>query len=276
MHRIIEFLRSVYVVVLFVILECVAINFYAHSDVYTQAKMLGYSNRVVGGAQGVWGGVREYFGLRGRNDILVERVAELENELSLYRHMASDSTLWAGTNPLVDVPYRYIVSKVVSNTINKLDNYIVLNRGSRDGVNKNMAVISPGGAMVGYVAATTEKYSMVVSILNTKFRTSGKISGQQQMGSIFWSGQNRYQVQMEELSKYAELNLGDKVISTGYSQIFPEGVAIGSIAEFSLNEGRTAYSVTIDLEIDISAISEVVIVANNNFDEVDSIFKSIE
>ncbi len=276
MHRLIEFLRSVYVVVLFVILECIAINFYAHSDVYTQAKMLGYSNRVVGGAQGVWGGVREYFGLRTRNEILINRVAELENELSLYRHLASDSTLWAGANPLTDSPYHYIVSKVVSNTINKLENYIVLNRGKRDGVRKNMAVISSGGAMVGYVASTTERYSIVVSILNTKFRTSGKISGQEQMGSIFWDGKSRYQVQMEELSKYTELEVGDDVVSTGFSQIFPENIAIGRVSEFALNEARTAYSVTIDLEADISSINEVVIVANNNFDEIDSIFKTIE
>ncbi len=239
MYRLIEFLRSVYVVVLFIVLECIAINIYAHSDIYTQAKMLGYSNRVVGKAQGTWGGVKEYFGLRDRNYILINRIAELENELALYRHISADSILWAGETPFVDKPYDYLVAKVVSNTVNKLDNYIVLNRGARDGVHKNMAVISSGGAMVGYIAATTERYSVVVSILNTKFRSSGKIAGNDQMGSIFWDGKSRYQLNMAELSKYAELSVGDEFVSTSFSQIFPEGIAIGQVSDFKLNDAMT-------------------------------------
>ncbi len=273
MHRLFEFLRSVYVVVLFVILECVAINFYAHSDLYTQAKMLSYSNRVVGGAQGAWGGVREYFGLRRKNEILISRVAELENELTLYRELAADTLLWAQSEAGYEKPYTYIVAKVVSNSVNKLENYIVLNRGQRDGVAKNMAVLSSGGAMVGYVAACTERYSIVISVLNTKFRTSGKVLGQEYMGSIFWAAESRYSVEMEELSKYSQIKSGDEIVSTGYSQIFPEGVLIGSVATAQMDESNTSYNVTIDLAVDISSINEVVIVGNNNYGEVDALLK---
>ncbi len=275
MHRLFEFLRSVYVVVLFVVLECIAINFYAHSDIYTQAKMLSYSNKVVGGAQGAWGGLRGYFKLRSKNETLISRIAELENELTTYRHMKSDSTLWASSESGFEKPYKYIVAKVESNTINKLENYIVLNRGERDGVQKNMAVVSAGGAMVGYVAACSERYSVAVSVLNSKFRTSGKILGQDHMGSIFWSGESRYVVDMEELSKYANVKVGDEIISTGHSQIFPEGILIGCVASAQLNESNTSYNVTIDLAADLSAITEVIIVGNNNYEEVESLFKEI-
>ncbi len=275
MHRLFEFLRSVYVVVLFVVLECVAINFYAHSDLYTQAKMLNYSNRVVGGAQGAWGGVREYFGLRSKNEILISRVAELENELTEYRQMKSDSILWASSEAGFEKPYKYIVAKVASNTINKLENYIVLNRGERDGVERNMAVVSSGGAMVGYIAAVSQRYSIAISVLNTKFRTSGKIAEQEYMGSIFWSGTSRYIVEMEELSKYADIKAGDEIVSTGHSQIFPEGILIGRVETAQMNEANTAYNVTVELEVDISSINEVVIVGNNNYDEVEALFKEI-
>ncbi len=275
MHRLFEFLRSVYVVVLFVVLECIAISFYAHSDLYTQAKMLSYSNRVVGGAQGAWGGVREYFGLRKKNDILVSRVAELENELSLYREMAIDTMLWSASQGGYQKPYTYIVAKVVSNSVNKLENYIVLNRGERDGVLKNMSVVSPGGGMVGYIAACSDRYSIVVSVLNTKFRTSGKVQGQEHMGSIFWNGESRYEVEMEELSKYSDIKPGDEIVSTGYSQIFPEGVLIGRVDEAQMDESNTSYNVSIELAVDISALSEVVIVGNNNYGEVENLLKEV-
>ncbi|MFR9602924.1 MAG: rod shape-determining protein MreC [Rikenellaceae bacterium] len=275
MHRLFEFLRSVCVVVLFIVLECVAINFYAHSDLYTQAKMLNYSNRVVGGAQGAWGGVREYFGLRAKNEILVSRVAELENELSTYRYMKSDSTLWASSQSGAEKPYKYIVAKVASNTISKMENYIVLNRGHRDGVQKNMAVVSSGGAMVGYIAAVSNSYSIAISVLNTKFRTSGKILNQEYMGPIFWRGEDRYRVDMEELSKYAGVDVGDEIVSTGHSQIFPEGILIGRVATAQLNEANTAYNVSIELAVDMSSLNEVVIVGNNNYDEVESLFREV-
>ncbi len=273
MHRLFEFLRSVYVVVLFIVLESIAINFYAHSSIYTQAKMLSYSNSVVGGVQGFWSGIWGYFRLHGENQRLIVRVAELENELSGLRAQRADSLLWVKSQVEADEnqPYTYVTAKVVSNTINKLENYIVVNRGEKDGVRKNMAVVTPDGAMVGYVTASSQRYSVVISMLNTKFKTSGKIEGQTYMGAISWSGENRYCVGMHDLSKYAEVSEGAEIISTGYSQIFPEGISIGSVVSSQLNEGHTAYDVNIELSADISALDEVLIISNNNYTEVEDL-----
>ncbi len=275
MNRLFEFLRSIYVVVLFIALEIIAINFYAHSTLYTQAKLLSYSNRVVGGAQGVFGEVKEYFALRHKNNALLTRVQELEVELALYRHIRTDSLLWATSAVESDktqqVPYRYTRARVISNSINRVDNYITLNRGERDGIRGNMAVVSPSGEMVGYIVSCSERYSIAASILNTKFRTSGKIAGQDYMGSIFWSGSNRYQVQMSELSKYATLSVGDEVTSTGNSHIFPDGVKIGYISSYELNPAATAYNLTIDLACDISALNQVLIIGSNSYEEVEGL-----
>ncbi len=269
MRRLFEFIRSVYVVVLFVLLEVIAINVYARSDLYAQAKILGYSTRVVGSAQGVLFGFRGYFSLRKKNDILLSRVKELERELSLYQYMQADSMLWALSQ--VDSPRSYICSSVVSNTISRRENYITLNRGQRDGVHRNMAVTSPDGVMVGYIVATTERYSIAISVLNTRFRGSGKIEGEEYMGSIFWTGQNRYQLEMRELSKYATINVGDEIVTTGHSQIFPEGIKIGRVVSFALNQAATAYNATIDVACDISALSQVLIISNNNYVEVETL-----
>lgn len=235
--------------------------------------MLSYSNSVVGGVQGFWSDVRGYFRLHSENEILIARVAELENELSGLRAERSDSLLWSKSQVEVtnDQPYTYVMARVVSNSINKLENYIVVNRGSKDGIRKNMAVVSSGGAMVGYVTACSARYSVVVSILNTKFKTSGKIEDQSYMGAISWSGDNRYCVEMRDLSKYCEVTQGAKITSTGYSQIFPDGIPIGRVASAQLNKGQTAYDVVVELSADISALDEVIIINNNNYTEVEEL-----
>ncbi len=235
--------------------------------------MLSYSNSVVGGVQGFWSDVRGYFRLHSENEILIARVAELENELSGLRAERSDSLLWSRSQMEVanDQPYTYTMARVVSNSINKLENYIVVNRGTKDGIRKNMAVVSSGGAMVGYVTACSARYSVVVSILNTKFKTSGKVEDQSYMGAISWSGESRYCVEMRDLSKYSEVTEGAKIVSTGYSQIFPEGIQIGRVASAQLNKGQTAYDVVVELSADISALDEVIIINNNNYTEVEEL-----
>ncbi|MFR9565839.1 MAG: rod shape-determining protein MreC [Rikenellaceae bacterium] len=336
MYRLIEFIRSIYVVVLFVVLECCAISYYAHSTIYTQAQMLSYSNNVVGGVQGLWSGVRSYFYLSSQNSKLTRRVALLERELAMIQEQRSEAILWAasrgdlvsqpkaaagassgrvvggglgassgrvvggglgelgdqavelrgdgwlvepsdGLDNLVDGVgelsgrYSYMVATVVSNSINKLENYIVVNRGERDGVRKNMALLSSSGEMIGYITATSPKYAVAVSILNTKFKTSGKIKGQEYMGSITWAAENRYQLEMAELSKYAEVNVGDTIVSTGYSQIFPDGVIIGTVASSSLNKNKSAHNVKIDISADISKLYNVIIVNNTHYGEVEDL-----
>ena len=74
MYKLIEFLRRIYVAVLFVVFEAIAIGYYAHSSNYTQAKLLTRSNQVVGGVNGIFADIRSYFTLGRENERLLERV----------------------------------------------------------------------------------------------------------------------------------------------------------------------------------------------------------
>ena len=187
MYKLIEFIRRIYVVLLFIVIEAIALNYYAHSSYYTQAKILSYANRVTGSVQSTFFGIKHFFTLRRENDMLTARVAELEGRLSAYREMAAaaqtDSlaaaiaadTLGVGLEGMSQ--YRYMTARTVANSINRDRNFITLNRGLSHGVMTDMAVITPDGAMVGYVVGCSERYSVVLPLLNTDFRTSGKIVG---------------------------------------------------------------------------------------------------
>ena len=132
---------------------------------------------MVGGVNGIFADIRSYFTLGRENERLLERVAVLEEELDFYRRSAADSVRTDLLHDMGEKPYELTVARVISNSINKNRNFIVLDRGERDGVEKGMGVLSPEGAMVGYVAASSDRHAVAVSILNTSFNASGKLAG---------------------------------------------------------------------------------------------------
>ena len=282
MYKLIEFIRRIYVVLLFILIETIALNYYAHSSYYTRAKILAHANSVTGALQQSIFSLRHYFTLRSENEMLSQRVAELENSLTIYRERelqqqtdtltmaAMDSTMLASL-----AQYRYMTARVISNTINSTHNFITLNRGRQHGVLADMAVVTPDGAMVGYVVESSERYSIVMPMLNTDFRTSGKIAGDEHFGSISWNGTSPHRVQMSELTKYSEFEIGDEVVASGLSQYFPEGVRIGYVESREENENHTSYDVEIRLAADMTRLSNVILIENTSYTEIDELEKSV-
>ena len=278
MYRLIEFIRRIYVVLLFVIIETVALYCYSHSTQYTEAKILSHAHSVTGALHSSVYGVIHFFSLRRENQNLAERVAWLENQLSLYRERneelsagSADSLVFSQMDSLTAqslTKYRFMSARVIANSTNRLRNYITLNRGLMHGVVPHMGVITPDGMMVGYVAACSERYSVVMPMLNMDFRTSGKIAGDEHFGSISWSGNSPYKVEMTDLSKHANIEIGDEVVSAGLSHYFPEGVKIGYVESFEINDTQTSYSVTVRLAADMTKLNNVILIENIDYGEI--------
>ena len=174
MYRLIEFIRRIYVVLLFIVIETVALYYYSHSTQYTEAKILSHAHSVTGALHSSVYGVIHFFSLRRENQNLSERVAWLENQLTYYRERneelavsGADSLIFSEFDSLTAqnlTKYRYMNARVIANSTNRLRNYITLNRGLMHGVVPHMGVITPDGMMVGYVAACSERYSVVMPI----------------------------------------------------------------------------------------------------------------
>ena len=131
-----------------------------------------------------------------------------------------------------------------------------------------MAILAPDGAMVGYVVACTERYSVAMSVLNTSFRTSGKIADTDYSGSIYWDGTDPSTVTLGELSKYAEPKPGQEVVTAGLSEYFPADVLIGWVESAELNETKTSYTVRVRLAAEMSRLNEVILVADRDRYEI--------
>lgn len=299
MYKLIEFIRSTYVVVLFVILEAITIGHYARSTHYARARLLAKATQVVGGGQHALSGIRRYFRLERENRELLAYAASLQERLANYEaaalsdlsvhpfvlHTADTTTVDRtdsthrkdnDTHPRRTVEhkqYRTIPAAVISNTINKPENFIVLNRGKRDNVKKEMAVLSSGGALVGYVIDCSERYSIALSVLSNSFRTSGKLSGSDYSGLIYWNGTDPHTVMLGDLSKYADPKPGQEVETTG-SLFFPDGIKIGKIIDARLNETGTTYTARVELTARLSGLSHVLLVENRDLDEIQGLLKS--
>ncbi len=260
MYRLLLFLRRIYVLVIFLLLEGVALHYYASSTVHTRARLLGLSDGVVGGVYGAIAGVEHYMSLRATNRLLEGRVEELENELSVWRERWS-AGMFDSIRASSVFPHDHIAARVVRNSIGKRENYIMVDRGRRQGVERGMAVLSLDGGVVGYVEGVSAGNAICVSVLGTDFRTSGMLTGTGHFGSISWPGVDVRMVRLTEVPKYAEVKRGDTVLTRG-SLNFPEGVLIGTVEDFTLDEARASWDIDVRLAVDIAALKTVLLVKN--------------
>ena len=254
------FVRRIYVPLLFLILEGLALHYYASSTVHSRARLLGVSDAVVGSVYDAIAGAGHFMSLGATNRLLEDKVEALENELAAYRESYSAAEL-DSIRAAAQFPYEYQAARVVRSSINKRENYFMVDRGARDGVERGMAVVSLDGFAAGYVEAVSAGNAICVSVLNTTFRTSGMIAGTEHFGSISWQGNDLRTVRLSEVPKYAPVAKGDTILTRG-SLNFPEGIHIGTIEGFTIDEARASYDIDVRLGVDIAALKVVLLVKN--------------
>jgi rod shape-determining protein MreC len=264
-YRLLLFLRRIYVLVIFLVLEGLALHYYAHSTVHSQARLLSASDAVVGRVYGAIAGTEHFVGLGRTNRLLEERVVALENELAFYRERyltaRLDSIMASET-----FPGDYIAARVVRSSINKRKNFIMVDRGARDGVERGMAVMSLEGNSVGYVERVSAGNAVCMSVLNTDFRASGMFPSTSHFGSVSWPGRDPLVVRLSEVPKYAVVQSGDTIV-TRSSLNFPEGIRIGTVEGYTVDEARASLDIDVRLGVDIATLRTVLLARNPEAEE---------
>ena len=278
MHRLLEFIKRIYVVLLFILLEGIAIWQYATSTPYTEAKILSRTTAVGGYFSKKITNIDRFFSLADENDMLTHRVAELEQTLERERERLADYTEASWQMQMQgnddDLHYIYYPARVASMTISHLRNYLVLDKGERDGIKKNMGVITPDKNLVGYIISCSERYSVAMPVINTEFTMGGCLSMTNYTCSLRWTGDSPYHVSIIDVSTYAQPEVGMPV--EVWSERLPEGVIVGHIEKFEHNAAKTAYSARLRLAVDMSALDNVLIVENTHYGEIEQLMGNIE
>ena len=130
-----------------------------------------------------------------------------------------------------------------------------------------MGVVGAKG-VAGIVYKVTSSYSLVISLLNSKSNLSCKIAGSDYFGYLKWEGGDPRYAYLKDLPRHAEFNLGDSVVTSGYSTVFPEGVMVGTVDDMADSNDGLSYLLKIKLATDFGSISQVRVIAREGQEEL--------
>jgi rod shape-determining protein MreC len=260
MNSLLRFLEKYNFLLLFLVLEGFSIWLLADHNYYQKASFGRLSRGITSVIDNQFSNIDHYLHFKQSNiELMIENVslrneiAKLKSKLESNRGTLSDS--------IGGVKYTYSAARVINNTINKQNNYLTLNVGSNEGIQREMGVITKDG-VVGIVASVSKNFSTVISLLNTNLKVSAKHKRSGTFGSLYWDGLNYQEVILSEIPQHVNLIKGDTIVTSGYSSIFPFDIPLGTIEEFDL-KGGSFYVVKVKLLSDFKHLDYVYVIKSH-------------
>lgn len=247
---------------LFLLLFAVSVGLTLQTHSYHKNKFVTSTNFLSGGVYSLKSGVTDYFDLRTQNKILAEENNQLRKALENLKTSATNSTLSGRPEK-----YNVVPAKVINNSYSRTKNQLTLNRGRRDSIGIDMGVISSQG-VVGIVSDVSNNYASVLSVLNTKSQINAKLKKSNHVGTLIWLGQDPSLVKLRDIPRLAPISVGDSIVTSGNSTIFPEGIFIGKVHQFTLDEGDDYYNLDVKLGADMTSLQHVYVIHNLDAEEI--------
>ncbi|PKO96757.1 MAG: rod shape-determining protein MreC [Bacteroidetes bacterium HGW-Bacteroidetes-7] len=266
-------LRGLATIILFLSLEVVSILLIANDSVFQRVKISGALMYFKSSISSATSDVRYYFGLKEKNEILLNENQQLREQLSKYKTKAEMADTLEGFSS-VNPDFTYIPAKIISNSTNKLNNYIIINRGRRHGVQKDMGVISPVG-VVGVVSSVSDNYSYIISFLNINQSVSARIEPSGAFGPLSWEGRSSDYATLTQVPYHIRVSVGDTVFTSGFSTLYPPDVPLGTIRRSSVIMG-THHSFQVKLFQNFNSLRYVSVVVNNKKEELNQFIQENE
>lgn len=166
--------------------------------------------------------------------------------------------------------YDFTTAHVIFNTIHKTNNYIIIDKGKKDGITTDMAVLSPQG-IVGVVSDVSANFSTVISLLNPNSRVSAKIMPINQLGTVIWVDYDPTVAQVIDIPQHLMIAVGDSVLTSGNSDVYPKDLLIGTVIEKYDNSNNTFLTIKIKLAADFRNLHNVYVINNLYKPELDSL-----
>lgn len=263
MRNLLEFLAKYNHWFVFLILEVVSMVLLFQYNSYQGSAWFSSANAVTGKLYEWDANVETFFSLTKVNQELTQRNAYLEQEVQKLSDslvsVTKDSSIYHRDQFALLRNYRLIPAKVVANSIDKPGNLMTIDKGSADGIHKDMGVIS-GTGVVGIVYLVAEHYAIVIPVLNTKSNISCMIQNRGYFGYLRWKGGVSDLAYLEEVPRHAHFKLGDYVVTSGYSAVFPPGVRVGRILHVFNSADGLSYRVQLRLSTDFARLRDVCVI----------------
>lgn len=276
MNKILEFFYKYLSVIIFVVLEILAFLLVVNKNDLQRSVAFRYATTLSAWTYEITNSVTDYFGLAEANKELSEENARLLTENARYRDLmlCSDSSGMSNQLGIVSARESYLSAKVVYNSVYDLQNYIIIDKGSAQGIEEDMGVFTPQG-VVGVVQRVSKNYAVVLPIINPEQVISAKIKGNNQLGSVKWNGKTPLKAKLYEIPNHVNVVAGDSIVTSGFSAIFPEGIMIGVVDKATNVENTMYCDIDIALTVDFQSLSYVTVAAFTNKNELLNLQKSL-
>lgn len=267
MENLIHFLKKIQNWLLFVLLEAASIALLIGHNNYQSSAWISSANAVNGKCYEIVSGIEAFFSLKTVNENLTKRNVLLEKQLlELNAAMEHSNIDTASIARLANLRYKVFPAKVVSNSVDKQNNLITIDKGSVDGIRKDMGVVS-GTGVVGIVYLVGSHYSVIIPVLNHESSISCRIRKRGYFGYLRWDGNDAQYAFLEEIPRHAHYSKGDIVETSGYSSVFPAGLTVGKIVcSFNSADGLS-YRAKVELSTDFGNLRDVCVIDNSLMEE---------
>ena len=266
MYNLIRFIQKHHFVLLFLVLEVLCIVFMTLTQSFHRQKRINTTNDVVGRIYETGTSVGDYFRLGKINRELAEENALLRRQLTV----TTDTNKSNLDTINADTIYEFIPARVVNNTVNRPNNYILINKGAADGIEKDMGVISSNG-IVGIVADVSQHYASVMSLLHSYTTISVRFKDSGQLANLRWETTNYRYGMVDDIPTHLRLQKGDTIVTSSYSFIFPENLMAGTVMELIPSPSGTLNKAKVKFATDFSTLKNVYVIHHTNKAELDSL-----
>lgn len=273
MHRLFELLKRLDYVFVFIALIIVSILLIAQNTNYQRSVMLKWTSSIVGSWSSKITSMNEYFNLKKENEKLAAENAALRAHLE-ESYISYVNTSFEVEDTVYKQRYTYTEAKVVKNAWTKRNNFIMINKGSAQGVHPDMAVISPQG-VVGVVLNCTKNFATVMPVLNSASQHSVSIKRTKTNGTLRWDGEDYRYASVVDIPTTYKLYENDTIITSGMANDFPEGILVGYVKSFDSEKNNGFYEIKIKLSTDFNKLGYVYVIENRFKREQDAMIDAI-
>ena len=244
---------------LFIILEIISFTLLTNSYSYQRMLRFNAASDISGSLYNGYHAITGYFHLKEENEQLLAENGRLQNML-LSDIMQPDSNHYREQK---DSSFQYIPASVIRNTVNRFNNFIVLDKGKKQGIQKEMGLVSNKG-IAGIVIGVSKNYSIAMSLLNTHTHISARIKKNDQLVNVIWDDNHTVNGEVIDIPAHIQLQKGDTIITSGNSFIFPGGLNIGIVTAFQKSRNNSLNKAVLQFCTDFNSLHYVYVIKNLN------------
>ena len=270
MRNLLDFLIKYKHWLLFIFLEVISFVLLFRFNGYQGSVFFTSANVVTGKVYQMANNLTGYFHLKTINSDLVQHNAELSIQLEhlkeAYKKLTADTTVIEQMKQEALMDCRLIKANGINNSTIHANNFITIDKGEADGVQKEMGVVS-GSGIVGIVYQTSAHYAVIIPVLNSKSSISCKIRRSDYFGFLKWEGGSPEFAYIKDMPRHSIFEVGDTIVTSGHSAIFPSGVLVGTVDDVGDSNDGLSYSIRVKLFTDFARLNEVRVVERSNIEE---------